>query len=79
MFAGYKITLKEAFFSDIFSDEESFHDIGTSIYKNYKTKVKESLDSYLLHNNKTISAAKLDVLYMIMKKQKILPVMYICF
>lgn len=74
MFAGYKITLKEAFFSDIFSDEESFHDIGTSIYKNYKTK-----DSYLLHNNKTISAAKLDVLYMIMKKQKILPVMYICF
>ena len=51
MFAGYKITLKEAFFSDIFSDEESFHDIGTSIYKNYKTKVKESLDSYLLRVN----------------------------
>lgn len=60
MFAGYKITLNKDFFSDIFSEEESFHDIGTSIYKNCKTKVKESLDSYLLHNNKTISAAKLE-------------------
>lgn len=60
MFAGYKITLGEDFFSEIFSGEESFYEIGTFIYKAYKTKVKEHLDSYLFSNNGAISAAKLE-------------------